>query len=88
MQHFNTLNDLIFFAYNESDLSDADDYHMIIDSNQQLSKEYKAILKVKQYLNKVKVGPSESVIKNLMNYSRALSVSKTKNAGNISLLLN
>ena len=88
MQHFNTLNDLIFFAYNESDLSDADDYHSVINADQQLSRDYKAVLQVKHYLKKIKVGPSESVIKNLMNYSRALSVSKSKNAGNISLLLN
>ncbi|MFP4469585.1 MAG: hypothetical protein ACOCX8_00685 [Bacteroidota bacterium] len=88
MQQFNTLNDLIYFAYNESDLSDADDYHSAINADQQLSRDYKAVLQVKHYLKKIKVGPSESVIKNLMNYSRALSVSKSKNAGNISLLLN
>ncbi len=88
MQHFNTLNDLIYFAYNESEVSDTTDYHTIIDANQELSKEYRAVLRVKRYLNKIKVGPSESVIRNIMNYSKALSVTKSKNTGNISLLLN
>lgn len=88
MQHFNTLNDLILFAYSESFDANASDYHKVINANQELSTEFKAILKVKKYLSILKVGPSESVIKNLMNYSKALSVSRTKNAGEFSLMLN
>ncbi len=88
MQHFNTLNDLILFAYSESFYPDANDYHKVINANQELSTEFKAILKVKKYLSILKVGPSESVIKNLMNYSKALSVSRTKNSGEFSLMLN
>lgn len=88
MQHFNTLNDLILFACNENDLPEADHYHQLINNNKLLSKEYKAIKRVKNYLNKIQIGPSESVIKNIMGFSMALSVSKTKLAGNYDLLLN
>ena len=88
MQHFNTLNDLILFAYSESFDPDASNYHKVINANQELSTEFKAILKVKKYLSILKVGPSEAVIKNIMNYSKALSVSRTKYAGEFSLMLN
>jgi len=88
MQHFNTLNDLILFAYSESIDQNANDYYKVINGNQKLSTEFKAIIKVKNYLSILKVGPSETVIKNIMNYSKALSVSRTKNAGEFSLMLN
>jgi hypothetical protein len=39
-------------------------------------------------LERVPMGPDKRIIDNIMNYSRALSVLKTKGAGNISLLLN
>jgi hypothetical protein len=88
MQHFNTLNDLILFACNENDLPDADRYHQIISSNKLLNREYKTIIRVRNYLSRIQIGPSESVIKNIMGFSMALSVSKTKFAGNFDLLLN
>jgi hypothetical protein len=88
MQHFNTLNDLILFAYSESIDPKANDYYKVINANQKLSSEFKAIIKVKNYLSILKVGPSESVIKNIMNYSKALSVGRTKSAGEFSLMLN
>jgi len=88
MQQMNTFNDLVLFAYSEPDYAEAESFHKMINSNRELSIEYRTILRVKSYLNKLKVGPSESVIKNILGYSRALSVSKSKNAGNISLLLN
>jgi len=88
MQHFNTLNDLILFAYSESEMSNTDDFHKVIESDGELFREYKSILKLKNYLHKLKAGPSEYVINNLLNYSKALSVKKSVMAGNISLLMN
>ena len=35
-----------------------------------------------------KVGPDKRIIDNILGYSRALTVLKTKGAGNINLLLN
>jgi hypothetical protein len=88
MQHFNTLNDLILFACTESEIPNAYDYHKVINADCRLSREYKSILKLKNYLYKLKVGPSEFVIKNVLNYSKALSVTKTHAYGNIGLLMN
>jgi len=88
MQQINTFNDLVLFAYSEPDYAEVESFHKMIDNNRELSIKYRTILRVKSYLNKLKVGPSESVIKNILSYSRALSVSKSKNAGNISLMLN
>ena len=88
MQHFNTLNDLILFACTESDMPNAYNYHKIINADGRLSREYKSILKLKNYLYKLKVSPSEFVIKNVLNYSKALSVTRTVSLGNISLLMN
>ena len=88
MQQMNTFNDLVLFAYSEPDFPEAESFHKMIDSNRELSIEYRTILRVKSYLNKLKVGPSDSVIKNILSYSRALSITKSKNAGNISWLLN
>lgn len=88
MQHFNTLNDLILFAYSESNMPNAGVYHNVIDANGELSREYKSVLRLKNYFKKLKVGPSEFVIKNILNYSKALSITRLRNAGNISLLMN
>lgn len=88
MQHFNTLNDLILFACNEPDLPNADYYRRMISSNKKLSRQYRTITKVRNYLNNIQIGPSDSVIKNIMGFSMALSVNKTKLTGNFDLLLN
>lgn len=83
-----TLNDLILFAYSEPDETDSNSYYDLIRENKNLSREYKAICKIKQYFANKKVGPSKSTINNILNYSKALSVNSTKKAGNFSLLLN
>jgi hypothetical protein len=88
MQHFDTLNDLILFAYSEPELPNTTYYHKLIDADGRLSREYKSILRLKAYLHKLKVGPSEFVIKNVLNYSKALSVVKSRTVGNVSLLMN
>ena len=36
----------------------------------------------------IPAGPDKRIISNILNYSRALSVMKTKQAGNVNLLLN
>lgn len=83
-----TLNDLILFAYTEADNAECENYRNVIREDKDLSKEYKTICRIKRYFSSNKVGPSESTIKNILNYSKALSVNATKQAGNFSLLLN
>jgi len=88
MHHYFTFNDLALFAYNESDcLQDANCRKKISESIL-LSKSFKRILELKKYLSETNIGPSESTIKNILSYSRALSVSSTKNAGRFGLVLN
>lgn len=83
-----TLNDLILFAFSEHGNTDAENYRNLIRADKLLTREYKTICRLKRYFASKKVGPSESTIKNILNYSRALSVNNTKQAGNFSLLLN
>lgn len=83
-----TLNELILFACTEPENDDSEKYRSLIKGNILLSREYKTICRIKQYFANKKVGPSESTIKNILSYSKALSVNRTKKAGNFSLLLN
>jgi len=83
-----TINDLILFAYSEPENDESEKYRSFIKKNRLLSKEYKTICRIKHYFASKKVGPSESTIKNILSYSRALSVNRTQKAGNFSLLLN
>ncbi|MBE0637179.1 MAG: hypothetical protein IH598_01505 [Bacteroidales bacterium] len=88
MQNFNTINDLILFACSENDLSDAEKFLRIRRADKKLSREFSTIIRVKNYLRKIQIGPSESVIKNIMGFSKAFSVNKTRASGNFNLLLN
>lgn len=83
-----TLNDLILFAYSEPENTEAENYRNLIRADKLLSREYNMVCRLKRYFASKKVGPSESTINNILNYSRALSVNTTKQAGNFSLLLN
>lgn len=88
MQNFNTRNDLILFACSENDLSDAEKFLRISRTDRKLSREFNTIIRVKNYLRKIQIGPSESVIKNIMGFSMAFTVNKTRVGGSFTLLLN
>jgi hypothetical protein len=88
MQNPFTFNDLMFFAYSDPEFSDDTKYRNMIEADENLSKKFNTVLRVKRYVAKLKVGPSQSAINNILNYSRALSVIKTQKTGNFSLLLN
>jgi hypothetical protein len=88
MQNFNTLNDLILFACSDTRMSDAEKFRKITRTDRKLSLEFSTILKVKNYLSKIQIGPSESVLKNIMGFSMAFSVNKTRSAGSFNMLLN
>jgi hypothetical protein len=83
-----TLNDLILFACSETETDDSEKYRNLIQRNKFLNREYQTICRIKQFFANKKVGPSESTISNILSYSKALSVNRTRNAGNFSLLLN
>lgn len=88
MQNPFTLNDLMFFAYSDPEFSDGNRYRSMIEADENLSKKLNTALRVKRYVAKLKIGPSQSTINNILNYSRALSVMKTQKTGNFSMLLN
>ncbi|NCA83986.1 MAG: hypothetical protein EOM83_00250 [Clostridia bacterium] len=88
MQNPFTLNDLMFFAYSDPDFSGDNKYRNMIEADENLSKTFNTVLRVKRYVAKLKVSPSQSAINNILNYSRALSVIKTQRTGTFSLMLN
>ena len=69
---FTFLNDLILFSDN-NDVESQDD----MNEEKEHSDWYDGSIK-----------PDQRVINNIMNYSRALSVMRTKRVGNLSILLN
>ncbi|HNV50767.1 MAG: hypothetical protein WBH71_08535 [Bacteroidales bacterium] len=88
MQNFDTLNDLIFFAYNAPGNHETMKYHQLIIGDKNLARKYQEILKAKAYLNNIQIGPSEVTIKNIMGFSRALAMSNSTTIGVFDLLLN
>jgi hypothetical protein len=88
MQNPFTLNDLMFFAYSDPDFAGDNKYRNMIEADENLSKTFNTVMRVKRYVAKLKVGPSQSAINNILSYSRALSVIKTQRTGTFSLMLN
>ncbi|MDD2631617.1 MAG: hypothetical protein RBR47_02810 [Bacteroidales bacterium] len=88
MQNPFTLNDLMFFAYSDPEFSEGNRYRNMIETDENLSKKFNTVLRVKRYVAKLKVEPSQRAINNILNYSRALSVIKTQRTGNFSMMLN
>ncbi|MCX6251229.1 MAG: hypothetical protein NTX61_10815 [Bacteroidetes bacterium] len=43
---------------------------------------------ISDYKEKKQISPSEFVIRNILNYAKALEVLKTENTGNVNLLMN
>ncbi|MCB2220536.1 MAG: hypothetical protein KQI35_09085 [Bacteroidetes bacterium] len=82
-----TFDDLFLFAYNET-LETED--HMVHreQEDQELKNELKEMMGNDLTSDDESVSPDKRIICNIMSYSRALSVIRTKQAGNINLLLN
>jgi len=82
-----TPNDLILFAYNETEKPDQVDLYQEMHADQRLREEFKSILGDKFYIDSSTVSPDKRIMSNLMSYSKALFVAKTK-AGYFNLLMN
>jgi hypothetical protein len=82
-----TFDDLFLFAYNET-LETED--HMVRREQEthELKNELKGMLGNDLTFDDESASPNKRIISNIMSYSRALSVVRTKQAGNINLLLN
>lgn len=88
MKKLFTLNDLILFAYNETEKNDIKFLTEKIKSDNKISEKFKSILRIKCFLDSLYVSPSKNVMNNVLNYSKSLSIFKTKDAGNFNLILN
>ena len=82
-----TIDDLFLFAINET-LETED--HMKCDELEasELKHEFREILGSENFDSNGRVSPEKRLINNIMSYSRALNVVRTKQAGTLNLLMN
>ena len=72
MPESSTLNDLMLYYFNETDMTDAVLIQQSIDNDVETEEEYNAIVVTMDYIDKSMVNPSEKSIQNILNYSRSL----------------
>lgn len=82
-----TPNDLILLAYNETEKPDQVNLYQEMQTDRCLREEFKSILGDKYHIDSSAVSPDKRIMSNLMSYSKALFVAKTK-AGYFNLLMN
>ncbi len=83
-----TLNDLILFAYSDTDENEEPLWFIKMQSNKKVGDGFDSLLNSSYLVEDVLVSPDRSVVNNIMRYSLALSVVKTHNAGTFNLLMN
>ncbi len=67
-----TTNDLILYYFNEVELADTVLIQQDIDNNSETEENYQEIVQVMDHIDQCMLNPSESVIKNILNYSQSL----------------
>ena len=82
-----TIDDLFLFEYYETHLSNDHMVHPEIEANE-MKTELEELMGSDQASDENCVSPDERIISNIMSYSRALNVVRTRQAGNITLLMN
>ena len=82
-----TPNDLILFAYCETKKPEQQNLYKELRTDKSLREEFKSILGDKFYVDSSFISPGKRIVSNLISYSKALFVMKTK-AGNFNLLMN
>ncbi len=73
MQNIITFSDLLLFSYDESNASAKARIRDEINFNQALKKQWVKLVYLKNQLDKVQELPSDLVVNELLNYSRAVS---------------
>ena len=73
-----TFDDLILLAYNETGDEKFQEIIKAFANNEEFLDEYNSIIEIKQKLDIIQEEPSESIINNILNYSKALNVFKLK----------
>ena len=82
-----TLDDLILFAYNETRETNEPEKGDVMES-EEFRHDFREMLADDNEGKGRCVLPDKRVINNIMNYSRALSVVRTRKAGYFNLLMN
>jgi hypothetical protein len=88
MKSFFTPDDLILFAYSESDENENKSFYQLLLKNNELRHDYKNILSMKYFIDTSHVAPEVNTVANILNYAKALLVVKSRNAGIFNLLMN
>lgn len=88
MRNVFTTNELILLAYNEQNGPEQKRLVEAMQNDESLFNEFKSILKTKLNIDAEVKSPRKSILQNIISYSKALDVIKTKHVGNINFLMN
>ena len=72
MNKTTTKQDLIIYAYNESDLKDSDRIQRSIDGDPLIQEDFKEIVETMTILDEGKVQPSDETISKILSISKKL----------------
>lgn len=69
MEEVCTLNDLVAYLYNETELTDTVLVQQAIDQDEEVAETYSDLLAAKSLLDKTLMRPSAHSVQNILNYS-------------------
>ena len=72
MNKTTTKEDLILYAYNESDLKDSDRVQRSIDGDPIIQQDFNEIVETISMMDEGKVQPSEATIRNILNFAKGI----------------
>lgn len=72
MPESSTLNDLLLYYFNETDMTDAVLTQQAIDHDAETEEEYHAIVMTMNYIDQSMINPSEKSVQNILSYSKSL----------------
>jgi hypothetical protein len=88
MRNVFTTDELILLAYNETNKSDQQRLVKAMQDDETLRNEFRDIMNTKLKIDAEIKDPNKNAVQNLISYSRALDVIKTRQVGCINLLMN
>jgi hypothetical protein len=72
MNKTTTKEDLILYAYNESDLKDSDHIQRCIDGDPIIQQDFNEIVETMNVMDAGKVQPSDSTIQKILNFAKEI----------------
>jgi hypothetical protein len=72
MNKTTTKEDLILYAFNETDLKDSDRVQRTIDGDPLIQQDFNEIVETMNILEKGKVQPSDESIQKILNFAKSL----------------